>query len=157
MNCLAREPHGSLRGVHMAETDLLTAACEGSLSLHRAEELNRDPLLRRNASGNTPLHFAAKYGNLDQEPSDLLDVGILRLRNYADYTPLHLAACAGALDELQSRIVDLPTEALRLKTEHDHAPLHEAAEQLPEHFRPCPPTFLQRFLINLGLARPPRH
>ena len=157
MNCLARGPHGSLRGVRMAETDLFTAAREGTLSLLRAEELNREALLRRNASGNTPLHLAAKYGHLDQVPSDLMDVGVLRLRNDAGYTPVHLAARAGALDELQSRIVDLPTEALRLKTDHDHAPLHEAAEQLPEHFRPCPPTFLQRFLINLGLARPPRH
>lgn len=67
----------------MDKPDLFAAARDGRLSALAADTLTSAALLQGNASGNTPLHLAAKYGHLDQVPPGLLTTTTLLHKNDA--------------------------------------------------------------------------
>ena len=86
-----------------AAAKLIEAIRGGTMAALPAGEITGEALTRRNASGNTPLHLAAKHGRLRDLPPGMLTRDHLTLRNDAGYTPLHHAALGGHLDQVRSR------------------------------------------------------
>lgn len=76
---------------------LLQAIRQGTLATFPEGKITAAALTRRNASGNTPLHAAAKHGLLRQLPPALLTRDHLTLRNDAGYTPSTMPRSAGIL------------------------------------------------------------
>ena len=78
------------------ETDaLLNSIRDGTITRDVALTLSLKQLTARNASGNTPLHAAAKYGRLRDLPPESLQPDFLLLKNDSGYTPLHQTAYGG--------------------------------------------------------------
>jgi hypothetical protein len=109
-------------------------------------------------AGYTAIHAAAEAGFLAQIPRDRLTIDLLITRNDFGDTPLHAAAVEGHLDQIPREFFNRST--LFLRNYNGGTPIgaairHGHADQLPDEYRPKPIGPLRRFLIRLGLARPP--
>ena len=79
---------------------LLVTLRDGTLTREAAQALTAEQWSAHNASGNTPVHAAAKYGRLRDLPAHVLTAELLTLKNDSGYTPLHHLAYGGHLYQL---------------------------------------------------------
>ncbi|MCU0791630.1 MAG: ankyrin repeat domain-containing protein, partial [Opitutaceae bacterium] len=74
------------------DADTLFAALRTGQDIVPDPELSSPRLwLTRNATGNTPLHVAARHGRLNLVPEELFTPEYFSRKNQAGYTPLHRA------------------------------------------------------------------
>jgi ankyrin repeat protein len=84
-----------------------------------------DTLSRKNESGTSVLHVAAKHGRLREFPAAVVTESRLRQKNDAGYTPLHLAALSGHLTQVPAGLIT--ADSLRVRSNSGFTVLHCAA------------------------------